>query len=105
MKQLSYALCGLVLAAVALPFVGSTEPSPPATVWEYEVVGVTDIHGSTVGNLADAIKSGKGILDKAKSTDEELAQSIEDVLDTYGQDGWELVTATKAQLIFKRRAE
>ncbi|MDA1265236.1 MAG: hypothetical protein O2816_09185 [Planctomycetota bacterium] len=107
MKHLSYALCGLVLAALALPLAKAQAAAPqdPApSAWEYKVVGVTDIHGSTLGNLKDAVTKGTGVLDKLKSTDEELAQSIEDVLNEHGQDGWEMIHATKATLIFKRPA-
>ncbi|MFT7680054.1 MAG: hypothetical protein ACI8QC_004060 [Planctomycetota bacterium] len=75
--------------------------------WEYEVVGLTDIYGSTLDYLKDAVSSDNesslsGLLGLGKKVDDQLVAKTRDLLNEYGAKGWELVEYRGNVFVFKR---
>lgn len=75
--------------------------------WEYEVVGLTNIYGSTLDYLKAAVSSDneggiKGLLGFGKEVDDQLVAKTRDLLNEYGAKGWELVEYRGNVLVFKR---
>jgi len=101
-----------VLAAVLSPLAWSALRSSRAAApaWEYKAVGFADRHADALGSLVQALTgeeaSGEeGLLDKAMTVEDRLTQQMEDMLNTYGAEGWELVHVGPHRMVFKRRAE
>lgn len=112
MKHATLALLGLALTLVAVPLARASQepasPSPPPSPhdvprWEYEVVGLVELHGTTLDYLKEALE-GEGLLGKARKADEQLARKTEDLLDELGAEGWELVHVDSSSMILKRPA-
>jgi hypothetical protein len=75
------------------------------TVWDYKVVGLTDIHAGaleTAKAILDEAKSAKDLLDFGKKTDAQLVEKTETVLDELGAEGWELIEYRGNVMIFKK---
>ena len=83
--------------------------------WEYEVVGLTDIYGSTLDYLKGAVGGEeeaaeqdpapgplRGLLGFGKKVDDQLVAKTRDLLNQYGAQGWELVEYRENVLVFKR---
>lgn len=87
--------------------------------WEYEVVGLTEIYGSTLDYLKGALGSGEeedddeggaggvrgrigGMLGFGKKVDDQLVAKTRDLLNVYGADGWELAEYRENVFVFKR---
>ena len=102
MKYTAHSLAALALASSLLP-ISIPADSPSNTAWEYKVVGIAGLHGSTLDYLKEALKGDEGLLDKALATDEQLARKTEDLLDGFGAEGWDLVHITSTQMILKRQ--
>lgn len=102
------ALATVAVALLAEPGLRAQEldSNPDARkhgAWEYKVVGMADLHSSTLDYLKSALDRDEGgFLGMAKAADEELAQQTEDVLNEYGAEGWELLEISGVSAIFKR---
>ncbi len=108
MKNSTLAAGGLFLAAITciaaitVPFARGGQEPAVATTWEYKVVGMVDMHESTLDYLKGALTAEGGPIGKAKAADEQMAQKTEDLLNELGAEGWELVHYTRTSLIMKR---
>lgn len=109
MKYTAHSLAALALASSLLPLSLPADPhqdipvaSSPA--WDYKVVGIAGLHGSTLDYLKEALTGEDGLLDKALAADEQMARKTEDLLDGLGAEGWDLVHITSTQVILKRPA-
>ncbi|MCP3915332.1 MAG: hypothetical protein GY711_07235 [bacterium] len=83
----------------------TTAEAPPARAvhfgpWEYRVVGIAELHGKGLEYLKKALDDAQGseslmegLLGVAKGADEQLAKKSEDLLNSLGAEGWELVQA------------
>jgi hypothetical protein len=99
---------GLVLLALALPLTRAGQepaPGPALQRWDYKVVGLGELHGSTLDYLKGALTEDGGLLDKVKAADDQLARKTEDLLDELGAEGWELLHYSKTSLILMRPAQ
>lgn len=113
MKQLitTLALAAAFLVLSSAPIAGSLahagvspqEAEPVHQKWEYEVVGLSEIYGSTFDYLKDAFEGDKSdLLKLAKRTDDQLVAKTRDLLNEYGAQGWELAEYRENVLVFKR---
>ncbi len=108
MKPLLPVAALLVAALVALPTaLGlAQEPlDPPITPprWEYRVVGIVELHGSTLDYLKDALEEHEGgIVGFSKALDAQLHQKTEDLLNELGAEGWELIQIDSTSVVLKR---
>lgn len=115
MRTLPFALLVVLLVALVAPFaLARQEPAEPAepaqsaavgTRWEYKVIGLTEIYGSTLEYLKGAIDKSKGVLGVAKATVDLPAAKTQDLLNEYGVEGWELEYYSNHVLILKRPLE
>lgn len=85
----------------------ATDEAPPGTShWEYKVIGLADIHGDSLDYVKRVLNDEKGkresLLSMVKNTDEQFAQKTEDVLNEWGQKGWELEWFSQKMIVFKR---
>lgn len=105
MKHLAIAAVGLLLAASLVPAARAVqEPAPAGGAWEYKVVGLDELHNTTLEHLKDAIKKKGGLLDRAKAPLDGLAEKSEAMLNELGAEGWELVHYSNTSMILKRPA-
>lgn len=75
------------------------------TRWEYRVVGLTDLHSSTLDYLKGALTEKEGgLLGLAKAADDQLAAKTQDLLNSLGAEGWELIHYSSTSLILMRPA-
>ena len=105
MKHLALAALGLLLAASLVPHARAIQdPVPDAAPgrWEYKVVGLDELHDSTLEHLKEAIKQGGGLLDRAKAPLDGLAEKSEAMLNELGAEGWDLVHYSNTSMVLKR---
>lgn len=86
---------------------GFDGPPHRTGAWEYEVVGLTNIYGSTLDYLKGAVGTDRegglsGLLGFGKKVDDQLVAKTRDLLNEYGAKGWELVEYRGNVLVFKR---
>ena len=110
MKNLTLGIAAFALAA-PLAWSALQEPSSEYSgpLWEYKVVGMTEIHGRSLDYLMDALEGGdedeglaQGLMRLAKRADDQMAKKSEDLLNELGREGWELVESEVKHLILKR---
>lgn len=121
MKNLAIvALCALSASAAVLAFPGPSQEFRPfpetqdedatlvrraAVAWDYEVVGLTDLHAGaldTAREILEGAKNASDLLEFGKKADDALVEKTEKVLDEMGAQGWELVVYRQNVLVFKR---
>jgi len=103
MKHLAIAAVGLLLAASLVPRARAVQ-DPAREAWEYKVVGLDELHDSTLEHLKEAIKQGGGLLDRAKAPLDGLAEKSEAMLNELGTEGWDLVHYSNTSMVLKRPA-
>ena len=100
------------LTAASAPFAWSAldRPLRAASAWEYRAVGFADRHSDALGALMQAFagqessEEEESLLERAMSVEDRLTQQMEDMLNTYGAEGWELVHVGPHRMVFKRQA-
>ncbi len=77
-------------------------PAPQIRGWEYRVVGLEDLHDTTLSHLREALEEKGSLLERALAPLKGYSKKTEDLLNELGQEGWELVHYSQTSMILKR---
>lgn len=107
LPTIALAIAASTLAWSAQDADSSAAAEPDFQQWEYKIVSMAEIHGSTLDYLKDALDNARNgsLFDKAVEADVQLGQKTEDLLNVLGEEGWDLVEYGSTMIILKRHTQ